>query len=61
MHKSMRQRVQKAKRIEAKIKFLAFSINPEARKESKRMAENRHWYDRELKGELRCAREDRTC
>lgn len=59
MHKSMRQRVQKAKRIEAKVKVLAFAKTPEARKESKRMAENRHWYDRELKGELRCARPDR--
>ena len=59
MHKSLRQRVQKAKRIERKIQALSFSINPEARKENKRMAENRHWYGRSLKGELRCARPDR--
>lgn len=59
MHKSLRQRVQKAKRIERKIQALSFSINPESRKENKRMAENRHWYNRALNGELRCARPDR--
>lgn len=59
MHKSLRQRVQKAKRIERKIQALSFSITPESRKENKRMAENRHWYDRKPKGELRCARPDR--
>lgn len=52
MHKSLRQRVQKAKRIEKKIQALAFSNTPESRKESKRMAENRHWYGREPKGDL---------
>lgn len=63
MHKSkregLRRRTEKAKRIEAKIQALSFSNNPESRKEIKRMAENRHWYNRELKGELRCARPDR--
>lgn len=59
MHKSLRQRVQKAKRIERKIQALSFSIHPEYRKENKRMAENRHWYDRNPKGELLCARPDR--
>lgn len=63
MHKSkregLRRRTEKARRIEDKIQSLAFSDNPEARKERKRMAENRHWYDRELKGELHCARHDR--
>ena len=52
MHKSLRQRVQKAKRIERKIQALSFSGAPESRKESKRMAENRHWYDRNPKGAL---------
>ena len=52
MHKSLRQRVQKAKRIEDKIQALSFSIDPESRKENKRMAENRHWYDRNPKGAL---------
>ena len=52
MHKSLRQRVQKAKRIERKVQALSFSTNPEARKENKRMAENRHWYDRDTKGAL---------
>lgn len=59
MHKSLRQRVQKAKRIERKIQALSFSRTSESRKENKRMAENRHWYDRDPKGELRCARPDR--
>lgn len=63
MHKSkregLRRRTEKARRIEDKIQALSFSTNPEARKENKRMAENRHWYARELKGELRCARPDR--
>lgn len=52
MHKSLRQRVQKAKRIERKVQALSFSRTPESRKESKRMAENRHWYDRDPKGAL---------
>ena len=63
MHKSkregLRRRTEKARRIEDKVQTLSFSGNPESRKEIKRMAENRHWYDRELKGELRCARPDR--
>lgn len=63
MHKNkregLRRRTEKVRRIEDKVQALSFSGNPEARKESKRMAENRHWYDRELKGELRCARPDR--
>ena len=63
MHKSkregLRRRTEKARRIEDKIQALAFSGNPESRKELKRMAENRHWYDRNPKGELRCARPDR--
>lgn len=57
MHKSkregLRRRTEKARRIEDKIQALAFSGNTESRKELKRMAENRHWYDRELKGEFR--------
>ena len=57
MHKSkregLRRRTEKARRIEDKIQALSFSTTPEARKENKRLAENRHWYDRDLKGELR--------
>lgn len=52
MHKSLRKRVQKAKRIERKVQALSFSRTSESRKESKRMAENRHWYDRDHKGAL---------
>ena len=52
MHKSLRQRVQKAKRIERKVQALSFSRTSESSKESKRMAENRHWYDRNPKGAL---------
>ena len=63
MHKSkregLRRRTEKVRRIEDKVQALSFSGNPEARKEIKRMAENRHWYDRKPKGELRCARPDR--
>ena len=57
MHKSkregLRRRTEKARRIEDKIQVLSFSGTSESRKEIKRMAENRHWYDRDLKGELR--------
>ena len=52
MHKSLRQRVQKAKRIERKIQALSFSRTSESREQIKRMAENRHWYDRDPKGAL---------
>lgn len=52
MHKSLRQRVQKAKRIERKVQALSFSRTSESLKERKRMAENRHWYDRDPKGAL---------
>ena len=55
MHKSLRKRVQKARRIENKIQALAWSKGPEARKERARMVENRHWFDRDLKGELMTA------
>lgn len=53
MHKSMRVKVQKAKRIEAKVRILAFDKGQPARIERARMAENRHWFDRTPKGELR--------
>lgn len=57
MHKSkregLRRRTEKARRIEDKIQALSFSVDPEARKENKRMSENRHWYDRNLKGYFR--------
>lgn len=63
MHKSKREGLRrrteaaiqaeaKARRIENKIQALTFSGNPESRKELKRMAENRHWYDRNPKGAL---------
>ena len=53
MHKALRLKVRKAKRIERKIQELAFNGKSEARRERAKMIENRHWYDRELKGELR--------
>ncbi len=53
MHKALRLRVRKAQRIERKIQELAFNGKSEARRERAKMIENRHWYDRELKGELR--------
>lgn len=52
MHKSLRQRVQKARRIERKIQALSFSRTSESREQIKRMADNRHWYDRDPKGAL---------
>ena len=58
MHKALRLRVRKAQRIERKIQELAFNGKSEARRERAKMIENRHWYDRELKGELR-SRSDR--
>ena len=53
MHKALRLRVRKAQRIERKIQELAFNGKSEARRERAKMIENRHWFDRELKGELR--------
>ena len=53
MHKALRLKVRKAKRIERKIQELAFNGKSEARRERAKMIENRHWYDRDLKGELR--------
>ena len=57
MHKSkrdgLRRRVEKVARFERKIQELAFNGNSEARRERAKMIENRHWYDRVLKGELR--------
>lgn len=53
MHKTLRLKVRKAKRIERKIQELAFNGKSEARRERAKMIENRHWYDRERKGELR--------
>ena len=63
MHKSkregLRRRTEKARRIEDKVQELAFNGKSEARQERAKMLENRHWYDRAPKGELRCARPDR--
>ena len=53
MNKALRLKVRKAKRIERKIQELAFNGKSEARRERAKMIENRHWYDRDLKGELR--------
>ena len=52
MHKALRFKVRKAKAIERKIQELAFNGKSEARRERAKMIENRHWYDRDLKGEL---------
>ena len=53
MHKALRLKVRKAKAIEHKIQELAFNGKSEARRERAKMIENRHWYDRDQKGELR--------
>lgn len=53
MHKALRQQVRKAKRIESKIQDLAFNGKSEARRERAKMIENRHWYDRDQKGDFR--------
>lgn len=53
MHKALRLKVRKAKAIERKIQELAFNGKSEARRERAKMIENRHWYDRDLNGELR--------
>lgn len=53
MHKALRLRVRKAKRIERKIQELAFNGKSEARRERAKMIENRHWYNRELTGDFR--------
>lgn len=53
MHKALRQQVRKAKAKELKIQALAFNGKSEARLERARMIENRHWYGRNLTGELR--------
>ena len=52
MHKALRLQVRKAKAIERKIQELAFNGKSEARQERAKMIENRHWYDRELRGDL---------
>lgn len=53
MHKALRLKVRKAKAMELKIQELAFNGKSEARRERAKMIENRHWYDRKHKGELR--------
>ena len=57
MHKSKRdglkRRVSEYERIERKIQELSFNGKSEARRERAKMIENRHWYDRDLKGEFR--------
>ena len=53
MHKALRLKVRKAKAAERKIQELAFNGKSEARRERAKMIENRHWYNRDQKGELR--------
>ena len=53
MHKALRLKVRKAQRIERKIQELAFNGKSDARRERAKMIENRHWYGRDQKGELR--------
>ena len=53
MHKALRLKVRKAKARERKIQELAFNGKSEARLERAKMIENRHWYNRKPKGELR--------
>ena len=53
MHKALRLKARKAKAMELKIQELAFNGKSEARRERAKMIENRHWYDRKHKGELR--------
>ena len=64
MHKSKRdglkrnrddlnRRVSEYERVERKIQELAFSGKSEARRERAKMLENRHWYDRDPKGDFR--------
>ena len=60
MHKSKRDGLKKQlreyerlERLERKIQELAFNGKSEARRERAKMIENRHWYNRERKGELR--------
>ena len=53
MHKALRLKVRKAKATERKIQELAFNGKSEARRERAKMIENRHWYGRDQKGELR--------
>ena len=57
MHKSkrdgLRRRVEKVARFERKIQELAFNGKSEARQERAKMIENRHWYNRDLKGDFR--------
>lgn len=53
MHKAMRKRVRKAEAIEQKIQELAFNGKSDARRERAKMIENRHWFDRDRKGEFR--------
>ena len=41
------------KAIERKIQELSFNGKSEARRERAKMIENRHWYDRDRKGDFR--------
>ena len=53
MHKALRLKVRKAKAIERKIQELAFNGKSEARSERAKLIENRHWYNRDQKGDFR--------
>lgn len=53
MHKSMRNKVQAVRKHESRIKALAFLNAPGLGKARIALVNNRHWFNRELKGELR--------
>ena len=57
MHKSKRdglkRRVSEYEKVERKIQELSFNGKSEARRERAKMIENRHWYDRDSKGDFR--------
>ena len=57
MHKSKRDGLKKQlreyERLERKIQELSFNGKSEARRERAKMLENRHWYNRNHKGDFR--------
>lgn len=57
MHKSKRDglknQLREYERLERKIQELAFNGKSEARRERAKMIENRHWYNRDQKGDFR--------
>lgn len=53
MHKSKRAAVKRIRGFEERIQSLAFDKTPGTSKARVAMANNRHWFNRELKGQLR--------